>query len=345
MPGGAGGAGFTGLTPDRVLAALEGCDLRLTGHCTPLTCLENRVYDVRLEDGRHVVVKFYRPGRWDRETILEEHRFLFDLDEAEVPVAVPLELKGRSLHEADGLAFAAWARIGGRSPDEYSDAEVQTLGRLLARVHGVGASREASHRLRLDPETAAYAPLAELEAGPLPAHLQPRFRDAVGHAAEVYRERLDGVPLHRIHGDCHAGNLLRTDAGWLLLDFDDFVVGPAVQDVWMLFPGRDAEGARQRAVAIEAYRELRPFDPRWLGLVEPLRALRFVFYAAWIARRWEDPAFPSAFPHFGTEEYWEREVVDLEQALAGEPTLADESRTSAGAEGETLTNRDFFWDL
>jgi Ser/Thr protein kinase RdoA (MazF antagonist) len=346
MAGAAGGTGFAGLTPDRVLGALEARGLTLTGHCTPLTCLENRVYDVRLEGGSHVVVKFYRPGRWSRDTILEEHRFLFDLQQAEIPVCVPLMLQGESLHASEGLFFAVWPRTGGRSPDEYDDDEVATLGRLLARVHNVGAAREATHRPRLDPGTAAFAPLAELEAGLLPTHLRARFRAAVEAAAGVYATRLSDVPLHRIHGDCHAGNLLYGDSGWFLLDFDDFVVGPAVQDVWMLFPGRDAEGARQRSLAIAAYRELRPFEERWLALVEPLRALRFVFYAAWIARRWQDPAFPAAFPHFGTDAYWEREVLDLEQVLTGEarPT---EPGVGAGASepGEPLSNRDFFWDL
>jgi Ser/Thr protein kinase RdoA (MazF antagonist) len=291
------------------------------------------------------VVKFYRPGRWSRETILEEHRFLLDLQEAEIPVCVPLTLQGESLHEAGGLRFAVWPRTGGRSPDEYDDDQVRILGRLLACVHNVGAAREAKHRWRLDPQTAAYAPLAELEAGPLPTHLRLRFRAAVETAAGVYEQRLADVPLHRIHGDCHAGNLLHGSDGWFLLDFDDFVVGPAVQDVWMLLPGRDAEAARQRALAIDAYRELRPFEARWLELVEPLRALRFVFYAAWIARRWQDPAFPAAFPHFGTEEYWEREVLDLEQVLTGEGASSPEVTPAAEPEGEALTNRDFFWDL
>jgi Ser/Thr protein kinase RdoA (MazF antagonist) len=167
--------------------------------------------------------------------------------------------------------------------------------------------------------------------------------------ARLYDAWSDGVPVHRIHGDCHVGNLLEGDEGWFFLDFDDFVVGPAVQDVWMLLPGRDTEGARQRALLVEAYQQFRDFDPRWLRLVEPLRAFRFVFYAAWIARRWQDPAFPDAFPHFGTAQYWEDETRDLEEHVerllrGGEEVPAELRREASGEEPE-LTNEDLFWDL
>jgi Ser/Thr protein kinase RdoA (MazF antagonist) len=164
--------------------------------------------------------------------------------------------------------------------------------------------------------------------------------------AALYESWSAGVPVHRIHGDCHVGNLLRGDEGWFFLDFDDFVVGPAVQDVWMLLPGRDAEGQRQRQRLLEAYRQFRDFDSRWLRLVEPLRGFRFVFYAGWIARRWEDPAFPSAFPHFGSDAYWDAETRDLEdlaeRLLRGGDVPAELRREEPERE---LTNEDFFWDL
>jgi hypothetical protein len=167
----------------------------------------------------------------------------------------------------------------------------------------------------------------------------------VEEVARLYDAWSEGVPVHRIHGDCHVGNLLRGDAGWFFLDFDDFVVGPAVQDVWMLLPGRDHEGARQRALLVEAYRQFRDFDPRWLRLVEPLRGFRFVFYADWIARRWEDPAFPDAFPHFGSPRYWEDETRDLEEQVerllrTGEATLQrPEGEVSEEAEPTTWSAR------
>jgi Ser/Thr protein kinase RdoA (MazF antagonist) len=342
---------FFALTPDRVLGAIEAAGFAPTGHCTALTCLENRVYDVRLEEGRHVVAKFYRPGRWSRQAILDEHRFLFDLRDAEIPVCAPLTLRdGDSLGTMEGIHFGVWPRTGGRAPEEFSDAEVAMLGRLLARIHNVGAARDAPQRLRLDPKTSAYGPLELLETrGFLPDAVAKRYRRAVERLAALYRAWSEGVPVHRIHGDCHAGNLLRGSEGWFVLDFDDTLVGPAVHDIWMLLPGRDAEGLRQRALLIDGYRQLRDFESRWLRLVELLRAFRFVWYAAWIARRWDDPAFPAAFPHFGTAEYWERETRDLEEHL--ERLLREGDDLPPGLEGAraepevALTNEDYFWDL
>jgi Ser/Thr protein kinase RdoA (MazF antagonist) len=341
---------FFRLTPDRVLRAVEQAALVPTGHCTPLVCLENRVYDVRLENDTHVVIKFYRPGRWDRNAILDEHRFLADLRAEEIPVCAPLPLPdGTTVGEIEEISYAIWPRTGGRARDELSDAEIEILGRLLARIHNVGSARAAPHRPHLDVGSRVEEPLAALEAGRfLPPSCGQRYRAAAREIGAVYAERSASVPVHRIHGDCHLGNLLLGTDGWFFLDFDDFLVGPAVQDVWMLLPGRDLEGARQRALLIDAYRQFRDFDDRWLDLVEPLRGMRFVWYAAWIARRYEDPAFPDAFPHFGTEEYWERETRDLEEQRE---TILRGGRQQLGSTAPTrqeeaeLTNKDFFWDL
>jgi Ser/Thr protein kinase RdoA (MazF antagonist) len=342
---------FLELTPDRVLAALEAGGFAPTGHCSPLTCLENRVYDLRLEDDSHVVAKFYRPGRWSREAIAEEHQYLADLRDAEIPVCAPLLFSdGSTLREVEGIYYAVWPRTGGRAPDELSDAQIEILGRLLARIHNVGAAGEAPHRARLNARVSALEPLAFLEeSGFLPPECAKRYRECVVQVAELYEAWSEGVPVHRIHGDCHVGNLLAGEEGLFFLDFDDFVVGPAVHDVWMMLPGRDSEGVRQRALLVDAYRQFREFDASWLRLVEPLRAFRFVFYANWIARRWEDPAFPSAFPHFGTAEYWENETRDLEEHV--ERLLSGDEEVPAGLrrEGEVqevdLSNKDFFWDL
>jgi Ser/Thr protein kinase RdoA (MazF antagonist) len=342
---------FFGLTPDRVIRAVEAGGFRPTGHCNPLTCLENRVYDLRLEDGSHVVAKFYRPGRWSRAAIAEEHRFLLDLRAAEIPVCAPLSFPdGDTLHEDAGIFYAVWPRTGGRSPDELSDEQVGVVGRLLARIHNVGAAGRAESRPHFDTSHLAREPLEFLEQrGFLPPECARRYRAVVEQAAELYDAWSRDVPLHRIHGDCHFGNLLHGVEGWFFLDFDDFRIGPAVQDVWMLAPGRDAEGARQREHLIAAYRQFREFDERWLRLVEPLRAFRFVFYAAWIARRWEDPAFPSAFPHFGTPQYWQDETRDLEELVEGLLRGGDavpESLRRAEPESQApLTNKDYFWDL
>ena len=309
---------FTALTPDWVLRAVERAGFEPSGHCLALNSLENRVYDLRLETGDHVVAKFYRPGRWSREAILEEHQFLAELAEAEIPVCKPLAFAdGSTLAEVEGIRYAVWPRTGGRAPDELSDQDVEMLGRLLARIHAVGASRPAPHRRRLDVATYVHEPLSLITQ---PKFLPPRFRERYVRAAEriaaLHTERSAGVPVHRIHGDCHLGNLIRGRDGFFFLDFDDMVVGPAVQDVWMLVAGRDALDQLQRALFVEAYQQFRPFEHRWLGMVETLRAMRWIHYAAWIARRWHDPAFPAAFPNFNSEAYWERETIDLEQQVA-----------------------------
>ena len=338
------------LTPERVLEAVEEAGYSPSGHCLALNSLENRVYDIRLEDGKHVVAKFYRPGRWSAEQILEEHRFLFELRDEEIPVCAPVPFPdGQTLHQIEGINFAVWPRTGGRAPDEPSDDELGILGRLLARIHNVGAARPSAHRLRLTAETYALRPLAYLEENDmLPPHCAARYRAVVEETARVYETLAADVPVHRIHGDCHLGNLLNGNEGWHFLDFDDHLTGPAVQDVWMLMTARDEEGLRQRETFLEAYRQFRDFDPSWLRLIEPLRALRYIHYAAWIARRRDDPAFPAAFPHYGTDEYWEKETSDLEEqaALFGRenPELMPVGERGERTEEPELTNKDFFWD-
>lgn len=352
---------FFRLSPDRVLEAVEAGGFRPTGHCFALNALENRVYDIRLEDGsqpgavEHLVAKFYRPGRWTREAILDEHEMLFALQANEIPVCAPLRFSnGESVHEIDGIYYAVWPRTGGRAPDEFRDDQLRVLGHLLARIHNEGEALHLEHRRTLTSEAIVDDALDILEDGDfLPPQFAGRYREAALEAAGIYDDLSDGVKLQPIHGDCHPGNLLLGDAGWFFLDFDDMVIGPAVQDVWMLLPGRDVYAEQQREQLIEAYREFRAFDPHEFELIEPLRAFRFVFYAGWIAKRWNDPCFPDAFPHFGTDEYWENETRDLEEQVerirSGESAGADagtdgEARAGEEAEGG-LTNEDFFWDL
>jgi Ser/Thr protein kinase RdoA (MazF antagonist) len=344
---------FFRLSPTRVLQAVEAAGFVPTGHCFALNALENRVYDVRLEDGQHVVAKFYRPGRWNRETILDEHRLLAALVDAEIPVCAPLEFPdGGTLHEIEDIFYAVWPRTGGRAPDELADDQVEILGRLMARIHSIAADLGAPHRRILDAETVPLEALELLKEGDwLPPSCSTRYERAVEALVQTYRERSRDIEVQPIHGDCHAGNLLRGDAGWFFLDFDDMVIGPPVQDVWMLLPGRDVEADRQRRLLVEAYKQFRPFDDRSFALIEPLRGFRFVFYAGWIARRWEDPAFPDAFPHFGTDDYWETETKDLEELVErlsrGDDLLTPSERedASTASDDPELTNKDFFWDL
>lgn len=344
---------FFRLSPERVLQAVALAGHSPSGHCFALNALENRVYDVRLDDGSHVVAKFYRPGRWSREAILDEHRLLAALVDAEIPVCAPLTFPdGDTLHEIEDIHYAIWPRTGGRSPDEFSDDQIAILGHMLARIHVIAADLGAPNRRTLDVDSVPLEALDRLEEDDwLPPSCGPRYARAVETLVDVYLERSAGLDLQPIHGDCHAGNLLYGDDGWFFLDFDDMVIGPPVQDVWMLLPGRDAEADRQRRLLVDAYRTFRPFDDRGFSLIEPLRGFRFIFYAGWIARRWEDPAFPDAFPHFGTDEYWENETRDLEELVdrvaKGEDLLTPSEREEvAMADGDDdLTNKDFFWDL
>jgi Ser/Thr protein kinase RdoA (MazF antagonist) len=306
---------FFKLTPDWVLKAVEAGGFEPTGHILALHCMENRVYDLMLEDRSHIVVKFYRPARWSREAVQEEHDFLFDLKDHEIPVCAPLAFEdGESLHEVEGILYAVWPRTGGRSPDELNEEQIRRLGRLVARIHNIGALKKPKHRRRLDVKTYAEEPLALLEdKGFIPDRWVDRYRAAVKHIADAFTSKMKGVPVHRIHGDCHMGNLLEGRDGFFFLDFDDFLTGPAAQDVWLLVGGRDEEGEKQREMFVEAYNQFREFDPRWLSLVEPLRGLRYIHYAGWIAKRWHDPAFPSAFPDFDSEQHWVKETIDLEE--------------------------------
>ena len=344
---------FLSLTPERVLAAVEAGGLRCNPVCYPLNSFENRVYEVELEDKSRVVAKFYRPGRWSREQILEEHRFLADLVEAEIPVAAMREFPGGgTLRQIDGIWYCLADRRGGRAPDELDDAMARRLGMLVGRIHNVGAARPAEHRLHLTADAYVRDDLAWLEAHEVvPHHLVRRYFTAARAIADLADELMAGVPVHRIHGDLHLGNLLDRDGLLRILDFDDMMVGPAAQDVWLALPGRDRYALRQRELFLEGYEQLRLFDRSTLRLIEPLRGLRIIHYAAWLARRWHDPAFPAAWPHFGTPDYWERETADLEEQLAvirgeiraSDPERAD-GREMAEDEEQVLTNKDFFWD-
>lgn len=321
---------FFHLTPDRVLEAVEGAGIRTTGRCLVLNSMENRVYDVELEDdgtfdpknpsSRFRVIKFYRPGRWTREQILEEHEFLAELKGEEVPVIAPLAFPdGETLRLDDdsGIYYAIFPKMGGRAPDELADDQLAWIGRTLARLHAVGAKKAAKHRLSLDPDTYGRANLEFLlEKNLIPLEYERRYAETVTEICEVADRLFAGVPRQRIHGDSHLGNFLwHPDRGPLVLDFDDMVMGPPVQDFWLLFPGRDEETKRQWEVFLEAYETLRLFDWETLRLVEALRALRFVHFSSWIGKRWQDPAFQSAFPHYGSHQYWQEQTQDLEEQL------------------------------
>lgn len=318
---------FTALTPDAVLDALDSIGLRSDGRLLALNSYENRVYQVGMEDGAPLVAKFYRPERWPNAAILEEHAFVAELAEREIPVVPASVIDGSTLHAFSGFRFAVFARHGGRAPEMDDCDTLEWMGRFIGRIHAVGALQPYRHRPTLDIQSFGSEPSEYLLAhGLIPAELVEVYRGVVAQAlAGVWDcfERAGTVRTLRLHGDCHVGNVLWTDAGPHFVDFDDSRMGPAVQDLWMLLSGERAEQAQQLGDLLAGYEDFYDFDPRELHLVEALRTLRLIHYAAWIARRWDDPAFPAAFPWFNTQRYWQDRILELREqiALMDEPPL------------------------
>lgn len=309
---------FYRLTPDEVADAVEVGGRKCTGRFTTLNSYENRVYQLELEDASTVIGKFYRPGRWSREAILQEHALLRELADADLPVACPMELTdGSTLGEVVGITYAIFPRVSGRAPQELSDAQVRTLGGLLARIHNVGALRPAPARGEISPKSYGRDELQFLlDNDSIPLEARTAYAASVEALVQRIEPLFENVPTHRIHGDCHLGNLLWGRDSPTFVDFDDMRIGPAVQDVWLLVPSADEEGRRQRQLLVDAYRQFRDFSDTWMRLVEPLRALRFIHYSTWIARRSNDPSFKRTFSEFGTVQYWQREIQDLREQIA-----------------------------
>jgi Ser/Thr protein kinase RdoA (MazF antagonist) len=327
-------APYSGLTPDLVLDALESVGWRGDGRLLGLNSYENRVYQVWLEAGADsgatasVVAKFYRPARWTDAQILEEHAFVHELAEREIPVVAPLALEGgKSLHQFGGFRFAVYSRRGGRTPELEDRDTLEWMGRFIGRIHAVGAIRPFTLRPVLDIATFGEEPRDWLLAHAfIPADLIEAWKSVVEQALAGVRrcyERAGDARNLRLHGDCHAGNVLWTDDGPHFVDFDDCRTGPAVQDLWMLLSGERAAMARSLADVLAGYEDFHEFDARELYLVEALRTLRLIHYSAWLARRWDDPAFPAAFPWFNTQRYWQDRILELREqiALMDEPPL------------------------
>jgi Ser/Thr protein kinase RdoA (MazF antagonist) len=311
---------YAQLTPDRVLDALSGAGIRGDGRLLALGSYENRVYQAWQDEGPPVVVKFYRPGRWSDDAIRDEHAFVAELAEGELPVVAPLPLQGATLHRDDVFRFAVYPRCGGRAPELEDRATLRRIGRLLGRIHAIGAIAPFAHRPRLDLETFGTAPRDWLLAHDfLPPDLILPWRSIAELALQGARDcyaRAGNVALLRLHGDCHAGNVLWTDAGPHFVDFDDARMGPATQDLWMLLSGERADMTRQLGDVLSGYEDFARFDRRELHLVEALRTLRLIHYSAWIAQRWDDPAFPAAFPWFNTQRYWQDRILELREQVA-----------------------------
>lgn len=320
---------FDLLGPEAVLDAVERLGHACDGRLFPLNSFENRVYLVGREGAEPLVAKFYRPGRLSEEEILEEHRFLAELASAELPVAAPLaDPQGRTLApfrvegEGGGVDFrmALFPKLRGRAPELESGEHLQWLGRLVARVHLIGARARFRRRPPLSVARLGDAALAANLAGPLlPPSLQVRFARCGEELLAAVRARfaaLAPLPTLRLHGDLHAGNLLWNESGPLLVDFDDCCEGPAIQDLWMLLPGDDEGRERALAALVDGYQEFRPFDWQQASLIEALRALRLLHYGGWLSTRHDDPAFARAFPFATQARFWEEHLMTLEQQCA-----------------------------
>lgn len=310
---------FEALSPDLILDAVESLGYLSDARVLALNSYENRVYQVGIEGETPLIAKFYRPSRWSDAAIREEHSFALELADNEVPVVAPLQHGGESLHEYGGFRFTLFPRRGGRAPEPGNLDQLYRLGQLLGRLHAVGASHPFKHRETLTVDNFGHAALASLLDGDfVPASLRPAYesvaRDLLKRLDELFA-RTRYKPI-RLHGDCHPGNLLQRDDAFHIVDLDDCRMGPAVQDLWMMLAGERQERLTQLAELIDGYQEFHDFDPRELPLIEGLRALRLLHHSAWIARRWDDPAFPLAFPWFANERYWGDQILSLREQLA-----------------------------
>jgi len=320
-------ADYSTLIPDTLLDAVDACGYRTDGRLLALNSYENRVYQIGIEDAPPLIAKFYRPGRWTNACILEEHAFALELAAGEIPVIAPLQTNATTLHTFQGFRFALYPRQGGYWPELNSREERAWMGRFIARIHAVGATRPFRHRPELDIDSFGHqSRQLLLDKGFIPAHIEDAYRSLTSDLLQQVAARFasaGNVRKIRLHGDCHPGNILWTGQGPHFVDLDDCRTGPAIQDLWMLLSGERQEMQTQLADLLEGYLQFRDFDHRELQLIEPLRTLRIIHYAAWLARRWDDPAFPQAFPWFNTGRYWEEHVLALREqaALLNEPPL------------------------
>ena len=323
--------GFAELTPDIVLSSVEkATNTNLTGLITPFPSYINRVYEIETDDGDRLVAKFYRPGRWTEAALKEEHDFMVDCEEKDIPVVCPVKLdRENTLGNSNGFYFSVFPKKSGRLFELNSDEDYLRAGALIGRIHSSGISRDAGHRIVLDPSSSTRQDLDELLTGNLiSGNLKTDFKKVTDEILDLIIPLFEGVKRHRIHGDCHLGNILSRpgmDGNDLLMiiDFDDMAMGPAMQDLWLLLPGSLSESRKELNLLIEGYEQFLPFDSTTVRLVEPLRAMRIIYFLAWCGRQIDDFQFRHNFPDWGTDKFWENEILDLKKQL-------DEIRESIG---------------
>jgi Ser/Thr protein kinase RdoA (MazF antagonist) len=310
---------FYDLTPDTVITLVEkAMDIRCTNLCRPLNSYINRVYELEGEDGAGLIVKFYRPGRWSKIALQDEQDFLLEMAEQEIPVVAPLTLKGNTTLGSHGeMHSAVFPKKGGRSFDEYNDDQWLELGRLLGRVHNVGAKHLPKDRVTMAPGKLTREQVDYILAGNfIPPDLTQQFKAVTAALIKEISPLFNNIEMIRIHGDCHFSNLIyRPDESFFVIDFDDMAVGPPVQDFWMLLPGYMEDSYVEIDIFLEGYEMFRDFDRRTLRLIEPLRAMRYIHYTAWCAHQVAEDGLSRVVPDFGTREYWQQEIRDLAEQL------------------------------
>lgn len=309
---------YQNLHPDQILASVEALGFQTDGRLLALNSYENRVYQVGLDSADPIVAKFYRPGRWSDAAILEEHEFALELAAAEIPVVAPLTVNGKTLNHRDGFRYTVFPRRGGRWPELDNENLLSQVGRFLGRIHAVGEIQAFQHRPQLDTDSFGYASADTiLEAGVVPIDLEISYETLTDDLLEHVDPLMDSIARTlRLHGDLHPSNLLARDDVVHIVDLDDARMGPSVQDLWMFLSGPRDDQLRQLDRLLTGYTEFRAFDTSELVLIEPLRTLRIMHYAAWLTRRYADPAFQRAFPWFAEPRYWEGHILSLREQLA-----------------------------
>lgn len=310
---------FNELTPEWMLPVIEDFSgFFLTGYTAQFSSYINRVYELQTKDDIKLIVKLYRPGRWTREAILDEHRFLFDCQENEIPVVAPLNLKnGSTIGTYNDILFAIFPKRAGRQFEIKGFEDWLRLGSLVARMHCAGAKTDAASRISIDPLVSTASDCKHLYENVIPVKYRDQYRSLCMELIDVSVSSFENIERIRIHGDLHAGNILdRMDQGLILIDFDDMAMGPPVQDLWLLLPDRANKARSEIELFLEGYEQFRTFNRATLKCIEPLRAMRMIYFLSWCSRQEKDYQFRKNFPEWGSDVFWQREISDLKEQLS-----------------------------
>ncbi|KTC79731.1 kinase [Legionella cherrii] len=310
---------YAQLDPDTILDAIESTGVLCTGSLVALNSYENRVYQIGIENAEPLIAKFYRPNRWCSAAILEEHQFSLELAQHEIPIIAPLIINDRTLHHHQDFRFALFPRRSGHALELDNSEHLEWMGRFIGRLHRVSACHSFQHRIQLNPQSYGQEPYKLLiEQSFIPDYLASNFCKTVETALQKVNQifkSIGDIDLIRLHGDCHAGNVLWSETGPHIVDLDDCLMGPAIQDIWMLLSGEPKQMDLQLEKILEGYCKFHDFNPRERHLIEALRTLRMLHYSGWIAKRWADPAFPLSFPWFNTPAYWQNLLINLNEQI------------------------------